>query len=91
MSKYVIKNCPALIFPFKDNPECGQLPPLNNKCKNCTNCLLKQIVENLKQVAYACHCDNCDGCGYYNGCSDTECGTYQALKSLELLDIEEVE
>jgi hypothetical protein len=49
-----------------------------------------QIVENLRQVAYACHCDNCDGCGYYSGCGDTECGTYQALKSLELLDIQEV-
>lgn len=78
--KYIIRNCPAT------GPGCcGYI------CPEITDCPLKQIVENLRQVAYAGHCDSCDGCGYYNGCGDTECGTYQALKSLELLDIQEVE
>lgn len=84
--KYIIRNCPA-------QDVLGEECCYFNQYAKCvdSNCKLKQIVENLKQVAYACHCDNCDGCGYYNGCSDTECGTYQALKSLELLDIQEVE
>lgn len=81
--KYVIRNCP-MYFHTNCYGHTG-----NCDCQDCTDCVLKRIVENLRQIAYACHCDNCDGCGYYNGCSDTECGTYQALKSLELLDIQE--
>ena len=83
MSKYIIKNCENY-DPFLQEPTCNKYPC---DCQTKTDCKLKQIVENLRQVAYAGHCDNCDGCGYYNGCSDTECGTYQALKSLELLGI----
>lgn len=94
MSKYIIKNCENLLYctACKDY-ECALADefPYKRRCSDNNNCNLKQIVENLKQVAYAGHCDNCDGCGYYNGCSDTECGTYQALKSLELLDIQDVE
>ena len=78
--KYIIKNCLATGAGC-----CG------DTCPEITDCVMKQIVENLRQVAYACHCDNCDGCGYYSGCGDSECGTYQTLKSLELLDIQEVE
>ena len=52
----------------------------------------QDVIENIKgkcnYVVYACHCDNCDGCGYYNGCQDTECGTYQAFKILELIEKE---
>jgi hypothetical protein len=92
VSKYIIKNC-EVIFRNGDFYFCQRSENLakNVYCQNCTDCVLKQIVDNLRQVAYACHCDNCDGCGYYSGCGDTECGTYQALKSLELLDIQEVE
>jgi superfamily II DNA helicase RecQ len=98
MSKYIIRNCPCFVegIAIKGNEQKTQT--CNNHkvreltyCADITDCKLKQIVKNLKQVAYACHCDNCDGCGYYSGCGDTECGTYQALKSLELLDIQEVE
>lgn len=81
--RYIIKNCPA----YSDY--CEEIK--SYECQDCTNCVLKQIVESLRQVAYAGHCSNCDGCNYDNGCVDTECGTYQALKSLELLDIQEVE
>lgn len=94
MSKYVIKNCPATYKNYEDRFVCTTQKKEKGfpfYCQDCTDCVLKQIVENLRQVAYACHCDNCDGCGYYSGCGDTECGTYQALKSLELLDIQEVE
>lgn len=54
-----------------------------------SNDVIDKIKENLNSVAFACHCDNCDGCGYYNGCRDTECGTYQAIKCLELLESED--
>lgn len=98
MSQYIIKNCPGLLKGaekwakgFKEDEHFCNESDEGKWCQYCTDCVMKQIVKNLKQVAYACHCDNCDGCGYYSGCSDTECGTYQALKSLELLDIQEVE
>jgi hypothetical protein len=95
MSKYVIRDCPAFVLMRTATSGtyfdiCGNAKG-HIKCVDCTDCVMKQIVENLTQVAHACHCDNCDGCGYYSGCSDTECGTYQVLKSLELLDIQEVE
>ena len=87
--KYIIENCPCYDHDYE---EClNTFRDEYKKCYDCTDCLLKQIVENLRQVVYAGLCGECDGCGYYNGCSDTECGTYQALKSLELLDIQEVE
>lgn len=88
--KIIIQNCPA-ILPMTKLCDSENLNKPSTYCQDCTDCVIKQIVENLKQVAYACHCDNCDGCGYYSGCGDTECGTYQALKSLELLDIQEVD
>ena len=88
MKKYIIRNCPCNVT---TEDMCDWENTNETYCQDCTDCLLKRIVENLRQVAYACHCDNCDGCGYYSGCGDTECGTYQALKSLELLDIEECE
>ena len=85
---YVIRNCPCNVT---TEDMCDWENTNETYCKDCADCVMKQIVENLRQVAYACHCDNCDGCGYYSGCSDTECGTYQALKSLYLLYIQEVE
>lgn len=86
--KYIIKNCPAITPITK---LCNNVLPEVKDCADCTDCVLKQIVKNLRQVVYAGLCGECDGCGYYNGCSDSECGTYQALKSMELLDIQEVE
>lgn len=92
MTKYVIKNCPNLTKSYYSTGEvvhnqCGLTD--DNLCQDCTDCVMKQIAENLNLVTY--QCTNCDGCGYYEDCKDVECGTYQALKSLELLDIQEVE
>jgi hypothetical protein len=93
---YIVKNCPAYEYNEEWNHHiCKRnlavYETTCDTCPECSDCTMKQIVENLRQVAYACHCDSCDGSGYYNGCGDTECGTYQALKSMELLDIQEVE
>lgn len=85
MSKYIIKNCP-MYFHSNCYGHTG-----NCDCSDCTDCVMKQIVNNLKLVAILDHCANCDGVGYGNGCKYTGCGTYQAVKSLELLDIQEVE
>lgn len=89
MSKYIIKNCHC----YEDEGtfyNCVN-ERIEGDCQDCTDCVLKQIVNNLKLVAILDHCTNCDGVGYGNGCAYTGCGTYQALKSLELLDIQEVE
>ena len=93
----IIKNCPASSKDFRLNCQGKAYVYKYNcvygilECKDVTDCILKKIYENLKQVAISGQCDNCDGLGYYNGCGDTECGMYQALKSIELLEIEESE
>lgn len=46
--KYIIKNCPALSFPLKDNPECIADPIY--PCKDIKDCLLKQIAEKCNQI-----------------------------------------
>ncbi len=50
------------------------------------NATYREIMERCRAVVYACHCDCCDGVGYDEGCGDTECGTYQCRKILELLE-----
>lgn len=87
MTKYIIKNCPCCQY---DNYCIGSDELYPKKCQNIADCLLKHIVRKCKIVAYAGQCDNCDGCGYDNGCVDTECGTYQANEILQLMEIEEV-
>lgn len=82
--KYIIKKCPALYRSGVCNDKCLTL------CEENTDCLLKQIVEKCKLVAFADHCSNCDGCGYFDGCGDYECGTYQANEILQMLEIEEI-
>lgn len=49
MSKYIIKNCPAIVISnFNTHlPYCVD-NALNSNCKDCTDCLLKQIVELCK-------------------------------------------
>ena len=84
--KYIIKNCEC----FYLNVCCGTN---TNRlyCKDITDCVMKQIVKNLKTCLQDNTCNNCDGVGYYDGCKDIKCGDYQARKSLELLEIEEVD
>ena len=92
MKRYIVRNCPAL-FTSKDktflNDCCNE--PCKSQCKDITNCLMKQIVENLKTCIQDNTCDNCDGVGYYDGCQDVKCGDYQARKCLELLEVEKVD
>lgn len=86
MSKYIIKNCPAILKMSKicddyrttrDNPEL---------CKNINDCILKQIVKLCNGIK--CPCD-------YKGADCWECTESGARrfadKILKLLDIQEVE
>lgn len=46
MDKYVIKNCENY-DPFLQEPTCNKY---SCDCQNCTDCVMKQIVEKCKKV-----------------------------------------
>lgn len=95
MNKFILKGCYNLVSPFHAdgctaNNECG-VSASDEKCANVKGCPFKQVAENLLKVVNEDLCNNCDGCGYDNGCLDEGCGTYEAHKCLDLLQIEFVE
>lgn len=56
MSKYIIKNCPARYRGYRSDCECcSKIDP----CEEVTDCLLKQIVEKMKDHPF-CDC-SCGG------------------------------
>lgn len=104
MSKYVIKNCPALIKEAFQNNQIDGIARTTQirknlcfyntslQCENINDCVMKKIVERLIKVCNENLCSRCDGCDWENGCGDKSCGTYQANDILtNLLDIEECE
>lgn len=51
--KYIIKNCPAIYKNFEDNFVCTAQIKVKSfpfYCQNCTDCVMKQIVEKLRQL-----------------------------------------
>ena len=76
MIKYTIKNCPAIQY-----YTCEKY----GMCQNCTDCVMKQIVELCKGVK--CPCE-------YKGADCWECTESRvrrfADRILKLLDIQEV-
>lgn len=79
--KYVIQNCPARVL-FTDGYFCRQADG-NILCQDCTDCVMKQIVERCKRVK-ECTADICT--------NPYEYATYCETRGvLELLDIQEVE
>ena len=80
MSKYVIKNCPA----YSDY--CEEIK--SYECQDCTNCVMKQIVELAKGHTELCR--NCEQQIKECDCNDI-CNAYRLNKILQLLQIEEVE
>lgn len=90
MSKYIIKNCPAYnekgclysaaIFP--DESMQNHYITFAVPCQDCTDCVMKQIVERCKKVRE----------GTADICTNPyEYATYcEARGVLQLLDIEEV-
>lgn len=78
-SKYVIANCPAIYGVFLDGCKKDHYEDGTALCQDCTDCILKQIVElckplNTKQPE-----------SYYN------LEVLLAKRILKLLDIQEVE
>ena len=44
-NKYIVKNCPAIISLY-ERPQCAL--PSNYYCKDCTDCVIKQVIEKCK-------------------------------------------
>lgn len=88
--KYIIKNCPAFLndvqlLEFSEGT-CNSLQTHRTYCQDCTDCVLKQIVELCKGIK--CPCE-------YKGADCWECTESGARrfadKILKLIDIQEVE
>lgn len=88
MSKYIIKNCPALYQIKGMTNECLDG---NYQCQDCTDCLLKQIVEKCKNYKEDCKIKG--NCLDERLCSTCFLGGANELGEwiLDDLDIQEVE
>ena len=56
MSKYIVKNCPCIYTGWSTKYECFYY---NKHCKDCTDCLIKQVIEKCKKE---CDPTNDDWC-----------------------------
>ena len=82
MSKYIIRNCPVNYGLYKEM--CGFVKEdedIIKKCQDCTDCVIKQIVELCKE--------NLNSLETYIDVRSFECVMLQNI--LKLLDIQEVE
>jgi hypothetical protein len=95
LNKYIIRNCPCFVegIAIKGNEQKTQT--CNNHkireltlCQDCTDCVLKQIVELAK--GHTELCKNCEQQIKECDCSDI-CNAYRLNKILQLLDIQEGE
>ena len=95
IDKFIVRACSNLVNAYyADGKEvCNECceSTKDEKCYDVKDCYLKQIAENLLKVVRENTCSRCDGCGYDEGCADVSCGTYEAHKSLDLLNIEFIE
>lgn len=82
MNKYIIKNCPAF---DKQYNEChSKIEPHKLYCMDCTDCVMKQIVELCKDVQSK---EYCKGRWRFRSPSKASFGR----DILQHLDIQEVE
>lgn len=79
MIKYIIKNCPC----YMSQPEADCWADQLSWCENCTDCVLKQIVEKCKKVQ---ELEYQKGGLKYRSPSKAKFGR----EILQLLDIEEI-
>lgn len=84
MSKYIIQNCPAIYgdeYCKENTYEDGSI-----HCQDCTDCVMKQAVEKLREADNSCYGIDCAECsGFYM------CRSKLANDILKLLNIQEVE
>ena len=76
MSKYIVRNCPALSFSL--GFYCDEY---QKKCQDCTDCIMKQIVELCKEPCRKRCTNNCLGKKKY-------CGYGQILQKLDIQEVE---
>lgn len=84
--KYIIRNCPAIYGVFLDKCKKDHYEDEAVLCQDCTDCVMKQIVELCKEEKVInCNIDGKEQVlkAYYH--------THLGDKILELLDIQEVE
>lgn len=90
MKKYIIKNCPAFVL-MRTGTNTTYFDMCGNAkgriaCKDCTDCLLKQIVEKCKKSRYKVLYSK-----YQREDIETTKIKKTAQEILNLLEIEEVE
>lgn len=76
MSKYIVRNCPALSFSL--GFYCDEY---QKKCQDCTVCVIKQIVELCKETCRKRCTNYCLGKKKY-------CGYGQILQKLDIQEVE---
>ncbi len=82
MNKYIIKNCPVNYGLYKEM--CGfveEHEDTSKKCQDCTDCVMKQIVELCKETCRKRCTNNCLGKKKY-------CGYGQILQKLDIQEVE---
>ena len=84
MSKYIIRNCPA-ILPMTKLCDSENMKKPSDYCINCTDCVMKQIVELCKNKDY--FVKRFPNTEFSSGVQNSEL----AFDILKLLDIQEVE
>ena len=81
MSKYIIKNCPA-IYEYGKGLCCNDLKfDEHTLCQDCTDCVMKQIVELCKETCRKRCTNDCLG-------TKKHCGYGQILKHLDIQEVE---
>lgn len=90
--KYIVKNCPCFNEGHPDLDYFGECLDLtqaeNDCCSECTDCLIKQVIEKCKQIEIECPCE-------FQGLDCWECHISSqksfAQQILQLFEIEECE
>lgn len=83
MNKYIIKNCPSCYYIYRDNKyECNwRGSGITRPCQDRTDCVIKQIVELLKETCRKRCTNYCLGKKKY-------CGYGQILQKLDIQEVE---
>lgn len=85
MSKYIVKNCPAYNVD-SEYWDCMHPDTESLSCKDCTDCLIKQVIEKCREVQCPCELEGFD-CWE---CGENRRKTF-ADTILQLFEIEECE
>lgn len=85
--KIIIRNCPAILKMTKICDAYETTRDLPVLCKDCSDCVMKQIVKITKNYNKGCG-KHCDINRKENNCGKT-CNAYKIRQILELLEIEE--